>query len=138
MSRCRHYQGKWDAGSTTASSNHYFMVASFREQLGSKLTAYRHHGQVPAASWFQANASKRPFVDSASTAEMFRGSFGGLNVLKLILFSQKAAAMHNDTSLKRGDKEKPSQKKVHIITCVINVRISLVAFTRCFGHNLPV
>ena len=37
--------------------------------------------------------------DSALTAEMFRGSFAGLSILKLILFSRKAAVKHNNTSL---------------------------------------
>ena len=73
----RHYQWNWDAGRSPASSNHCFMVASFRERLGSKLAAHCHHGQAPAASWFQVDASERPFrhgSDSALTAEMFRGS----------------------------------------------------------------
>ena len=33
MSRCRQCQRNWDAGCSTASMNHCFMVASFREQL---------------------------------------------------------------------------------------------------------
>ena len=37
--------------------------------------------------------------DSALTAEMFRGSFGGLSVLKLIPFSSQKAAATHDTSL---------------------------------------
>ena len=48
ISRCYHYQLNCEAGHSTASSNHCFMIASFREQLGSKLAAHRHHGRAPA------------------------------------------------------------------------------------------
>ena len=69
MSRCRHSQRNWDAGRSTASSNHCFMVSSRR---GRK--AFHHRS------------------DSASTPEMFRGSFSGLSVLKFILFQSKSSS----------------------------------------------
>ena len=61
-SRCRHSQQYWDAGHSTASLNHCFMVAIFREQLDSKLAAHLHRGRTPAASWFQVDAGERLFV----------------------------------------------------------------------------
>ena len=61
-SRCRPSQRYWDAGHSTASLNRCFMVASFRERLDSKLAAHLYRGQMPAASWFQVDASERPFV----------------------------------------------------------------------------
>ena len=63
----------------------------------------------PLASWLSAScilvASRheqkalRHGSDSALTAEMFRGSFAGLSILKLILFSRKASVKHSNTSL---------------------------------------
>ena len=61
-SRCHQCQLNCEAGRSTVSSNHCFMITSFRERLGSKLAAHRHHGQAPAASWFQVDMSERPFV----------------------------------------------------------------------------
>ena len=56
-SRCRHSQRNWDAGRSTASSNHCFMVASFQEQLGSKLPrAARLQASCPLASWPNASS----------------------------------------------------------------------------------
>ena len=54
--------------------------------------------------------------DSALTAEMFWGSFGGLSVLKLMLFQSKAAATHNDTSLVDSNFKNaiPDQKWNHL------------------------
>ena len=51
-----------EAGHSTASLNHCYMIASFRQQLGSKLAAHWQHGHVPAASWFQVIVSERPFI----------------------------------------------------------------------------
>ena len=61
-SSCCHCLRNWDAGRSTASLHHCFMIASFREQLSSKLAVHWHHGQAPAASWFQLDASERYFV----------------------------------------------------------------------------
>ena len=73
------------------------------ESSCSKLAAHQHHGRAPAASWFQVNTSKRPFV-MAQTLSWLQRCFGDplvayISVLKLILFQSKAAATHNDTSL---------------------------------------
>ena len=77
MSRFRHCQGNWDAGHSTANLNHSFMIASFREWLGSKLAAHWHHGRIPAASFLLSSLCKRKVFhhgsNSASTAEMFWG-----------------------------------------------------------------
>ena len=57
-SSCCHCQQNWDAGRSTASLHHCFMIASFRERLSSKVAAHWHHGRAPAASWFQLDASE--------------------------------------------------------------------------------
>ena len=62
MSHCRHCQWNWETEHSTASSNHCFMISSFWEWPGIKLAAHWHHGWAPAASWFQVDVSKRPFV----------------------------------------------------------------------------
>ena len=58
---CSHQcQLNCEAGHSTASSNHCFMITSFRERLGKIAAAHRHHGRAPAASWFKVDASERP------------------------------------------------------------------------------
>ena len=98
---CRHSQQKWDAGRSTASSNHCFIVASFPEQLGNKLAAGQHHGRAPAASWFQVDTGERPFVINPTLPQLQRclgGSLVALVYSNSSFSSQKAAAMHSNTS----------------------------------------
>ena len=54
------------------SSNHCFIAASFRERLGSKLAARRHHSRAPTASWFQVDAGERPFVIDPTLPQLQR------------------------------------------------------------------
>ena len=89
MSCCHHCQPNRKAERTTASSNHCFMIAGFLEWLGRRLGCHRHHGWVPVASCRHERKVFRHDSDSALTAEMFRGWFSGLSILKLILFQSK-------------------------------------------------
>ena len=100
-SRCRHSQRNWDAGRSTASLNHCFIVTSFRERLGSKLAARRHHGRAPAASWFQVDVGKRPFVIDPTLPQLQRclgDSLVALAYSNSSFSSQKEAATHGNTS----------------------------------------
>ena len=114
-----------EAGRSTASSNHCFMIASlnhcfmiasFRERLGSKLTAHRHHGRAPAASWFQVDTSERPFVMAQTLPWLqrcFGGSFGVLRVLKLILFQSKSSSNAQRLSSRRFKMQYRKQNRLH-------------------------
>ena len=46
MSCCHHCQWNWEARCPTANLVHCFIIASFQEQLGSKLAVHWHHGQA--------------------------------------------------------------------------------------------
>ena len=92
-SRCRHSQQNWDAGRSTASPNHFFIVA--------RLAARRHHGRAPAASWFQVDAGERPFVIDPTLSQLQRclgSALVSLAYSNLSFSSQKAAATHSNTS----------------------------------------
>ena len=62
LTSCCHRQRNWEAGRPTASLNHFYVIASFRERLGRRLGCPRRHGRALVASWFQVNASERLFV----------------------------------------------------------------------------
>ena len=111
---CIFNEWNWDAGRSTASSNHCSMVANFRERLGSKLAAHRHlvsepdphHGRAPLSILALSRHGRKAFrqrSNSASIPEMFRGSFSGLSILKFILFQSKSssnAQPHSHVDLK--------------------------------------
>ena len=61
-SHCHQCQLNCEAGHSTLSWNHCFIIGSFQEWLGGKLSAHWHHDRVPAASWFQVDMSERPFI----------------------------------------------------------------------------
>ena len=75
-----------EAGCSTISLSHCFMIASFRERLGGKLATHQHHGRVPSSILVSSQHERKVLChgsDSALTAEMFWGSFGDPSVLPL-------------------------------------------------------